>query len=86
MHVTSRLSNYAAYHRTERETCRFLTCGDFYLAVKSVIETKQAYCYHFNARDAHDRLTVWRTAKKFMTKRTVHNVNKDRPISSVGRA
>ena len=51
---------------------------EFYLAVKSVIETKRAYCNHFNARDAPDRSTVWKIVKKFRTKRTVRNVNKGR--------
>ena len=37
---------------------------DFYLVVKSVIETKWAYCNHFNLRDSPDRLTIWRIVKK----------------------
>ena len=51
---------------------------DFFLAVKSVVETKWAYCNHFDVRDASVRSTVWRTVKKFRTEMTVNNVNKGR--------
>ena len=55
---------------------------DFYLAVKSVIEIKWAYCNHFNLRGGPDRLTVWRIVKKFRTERTVHYVNKGRSVQN----
>ena len=51
---------------------------DIYLVVKSVVETKQAYCNRFNVRDAVDRSTVWKTVKKFRTETVVHDVNKGR--------
>ena len=36
---------------------------DFYLAEKSVLQTKPACCNHFNVRGAPDRSTVWRIVK-----------------------
>ena len=36
---------------------------DFYLAEKSVLETKPACCNHLNVRGAPDRSTVWRIVK-----------------------
>ena len=51
---------------------------DFYLAVKSVIETKWVYCNRFNVRDGADGLTFWRIVKKFRTERNVHYANKGR--------
>ena len=72
VHLRSFRSNLLFEYRQREELV------NFFIAVKSVVETKRAYCNHLNVRDAPDRLTVWKIVKKFRTERTVHNVNKGR--------